>query len=522
MSLIQEFYAGESILITGGTGFIGKILTAKLLRSCRNIGTIYLLVRPKKGKTSQERIEALFENSVFHVLRAECPQFANNVVGLAGDVESSELGLSAADRQRVINEVSIIFHAAASVRFDEEFNKAVSVNVNGVKHIIDIAKSCKNFKVGVCISTAFSNCVRERIDELIYASPISWEDVNQLTEIAERSNWTESVRQKFATAIVGEWPNTYTFTKAIAEGTVAEYAKDMPFAIFRPSIVVATNKEPVPGWVDNMIGIHGILAGMGIGVIRTMQVDGDAVVDLVPADMVCNALLACAWETATTDKSMRTMIRSVRPNFRHFEDIPVYNYVSRPENSITWKRFYNLCNDYSHTKPSYSAIYYNSVALVKSKLVFVILDFFLHLIPALLIDALCRLIGKQPTFHRLYKKINKMFGVVTFFCTREWDFRNHRVQNLWARLDQKDKELFPFSTKVLDWKEYMKILVNGIQKFLLKDKDEDLGKARQRHFILYVIHIAVRLIFVTFVIWITWKVTCGRTIPARVDGTRYE
>lgn len=36
--------------------------------------------------------------------------------------------------------------------------------------------------------------------------------------------------------VLGEWPNTYTFTKAIGESIVAEEAKELPFAIFRPSI----------------------------------------------------------------------------------------------------------------------------------------------------------------------------------------------------------------------------------------------------------------------------------------------
>ena len=61
---IQEFYAGQSIFITGGTGFMGKLLIEKLLRSCPRIGFIYLLVRPKKGKDVHERIEELFDDAV--------------------------------------------------------------------------------------------------------------------------------------------------------------------------------------------------------------------------------------------------------------------------------------------------------------------------------------------------------------------------------------------------------------------------------------------------------------------------
>lgn len=61
---IQSFYNNENILITGGTGFLGKALIEKLLRSCKDINTIYLLIRPKKGKIMHARVEELFDDTV--------------------------------------------------------------------------------------------------------------------------------------------------------------------------------------------------------------------------------------------------------------------------------------------------------------------------------------------------------------------------------------------------------------------------------------------------------------------------
>lgn len=61
---IRKFYDGAEIFITGGSGFIGKVLVEKLLRSCPRIKTIYLLMRPKKGMTTEERIQKMTSSIV--------------------------------------------------------------------------------------------------------------------------------------------------------------------------------------------------------------------------------------------------------------------------------------------------------------------------------------------------------------------------------------------------------------------------------------------------------------------------
>ena len=61
---IQHFFKNSKILITGATGFLGKILIEKLLRCCPDINTLYLLVRMKKGKTVDVRVKELFEDEV--------------------------------------------------------------------------------------------------------------------------------------------------------------------------------------------------------------------------------------------------------------------------------------------------------------------------------------------------------------------------------------------------------------------------------------------------------------------------
>ena len=47
-------------------------------------------------------------------------------------------------------------------------------------------------------------------------------------------------------ALLEKRPNTYTFTKSLAESVLFNSGKDLPIAVFRPSIVGASLREPMP------------------------------------------------------------------------------------------------------------------------------------------------------------------------------------------------------------------------------------------------------------------------------------
>ena len=57
MAGIIQFFEGKNIFVTGASGFLGKVLLEKLLRSCPDVGNIFVLVRPKKGKEPNERVK---------------------------------------------------------------------------------------------------------------------------------------------------------------------------------------------------------------------------------------------------------------------------------------------------------------------------------------------------------------------------------------------------------------------------------------------------------------------------------
>jgi len=61
---MSEFYAGRKILITGVSGFIGKVLMEKALRSLPDSVHLILLVRSKWGKSAEERVRAFTQTPV--------------------------------------------------------------------------------------------------------------------------------------------------------------------------------------------------------------------------------------------------------------------------------------------------------------------------------------------------------------------------------------------------------------------------------------------------------------------------
>lgn len=62
-SPIYKFYENRSVLVTGATGYLGKVLVEKLLRTCP-IKKVYIVLRPKKSKSMDERGQEIFNNVV--------------------------------------------------------------------------------------------------------------------------------------------------------------------------------------------------------------------------------------------------------------------------------------------------------------------------------------------------------------------------------------------------------------------------------------------------------------------------
>lgn len=73
----------------------------------------------------------------------------NKVHPIAGDVSEPNLAISESDRQLLVDTVQIVYHAAATIRFDEALKKAVLLNTRGTKLVLNLAKEMKVLEVNI-------------------------------------------------------------------------------------------------------------------------------------------------------------------------------------------------------------------------------------------------------------------------------------------------------------------------------------------------------------------------------------
>lgn len=84
---------------------------------------------------------------IFGLLREHHPDRLGKVEVINGDLTHGDLGLTEDIRQQLQNEVSIVFHSAATVRFDDSLKKSVGININGTLSVIRLSQNMPKLEV---------------------------------------------------------------------------------------------------------------------------------------------------------------------------------------------------------------------------------------------------------------------------------------------------------------------------------------------------------------------------------------
>ncbi|MEJ7797840.1 MAG: SDR family oxidoreductase [Solirubrobacteraceae bacterium] len=249
--------AGDAILLTGVTGFVGIELLARYLQLTDR--TIYALIRADCDEHARERLRETLLDAFGTV-----QPYLHRVRALAGDITDEGLGLDPEVALQVAGEISEIVHGAASVSFDLALEPARAINVEGTRRMLEFADLCRlqgGLRRFTYISTAYvAGTHRGRFGE---------DDLE--------------VGQRFR--------NCYEQSKYEAELLLRDHAERLAITVVRPSIIVGDRHS---GWTSSFNVLYWPLRALAKGSYPVIPARRRAPVDVVPVDYVADAIVALA------------------------------------------------------------------------------------------------------------------------------------------------------------------------------------------------------------------------------------
>uniref|UniRef100_A0A0E0DCV9 Fatty acyl-CoA reductase n=1 Tax=Oryza meridionalis TaxID=40149 RepID=A0A0E0DCV9_9ORYZ len=313
---IAERFRDKTILITGSTGFLGKLLVEKILRVQPEVRKLYLLVRAPDAIAAEERVlTEVVGNGLFDVLREQYGAgfhsfIKEKIYALPGDVTHENFGLESNDILQLSQKVDIIVNGAATTNFMERYDVALATNTIGVVHLCQFAKQCDNLKMVLHVSTAYvageqAGQIFEKPFQIGTALRLDYQlDIEAELQLVDKikselginsdSKLEKTTMRKLGLerAVHFGWPNTYTLTKAMGEMLLQQLGQDLPVVIVRPSMITSTFQEPMPGWIEQTRTIDAIFVAYNDQTLPCFIFDGSAIFDLIPGDMVISAMMA--------------------------------------------------------------------------------------------------------------------------------------------------------------------------------------------------------------------------------------
>ncbi|EFH51932.1 oxidoreductase, acting on the CH-CH group of donors [Arabidopsis lyrata subsp. lyrata] len=317
-----HFLQNKTILVTGATGFLAKVFVEKILRVQPNVNKLYLVVRASDTDAATKRLRTeAFEKDLFKVLRESLGDenfntlLSEKVVPVAGDIAMDHLGMKDSKlRERMQKEIDIVVNVAATTNFDERYDVGLGINTFGALNVLNFAKKCVKAQLLLHVSTAY---VCGEKPGLLPEKPFVMEEIRnendfqldihrerelmkqRLKELNEQDCSEEDITRAMKElgmerAKLHGWPNTYVFTKSMGEMLLGNYKENLPLVIIRPTMITSTLSEPFPGWIEGLRTVDSVIIAYGKGVLKCFLVDVNSVCDMIPADMVANAMITAA------------------------------------------------------------------------------------------------------------------------------------------------------------------------------------------------------------------------------------
>jgi NAD(P)-dependent dehydrogenase (short-subunit alcohol dehydrogenase family) len=234
-----------SYFVTGATGFIGRHLVDRLLRSRK--GIVHVLVR----KGSQERLAGIGERMGWDMKRVKV---------VTGDLAKPKLGVAPAALKALVGKVKHVFHLAAIYDLEADAESQKVANIEGTRHAMEFA--------GAVGAACF----------------------HHTSSIAAAGLYPGTFREDMFDEAEG-LDDPYFRTKHDSEGLVRKECP-VPFRIYRPAIVVGHSKTGEIDKIDGPYYLFGLikkLRSMLPEWVPVLGIEGGRV-NLVPVDFVVDAM----------------------------------------------------------------------------------------------------------------------------------------------------------------------------------------------------------------------------------------
>ncbi|GAB4859755.1 hypothetical protein Ancab_011233 [Ancistrocladus abbreviatus] len=488
---ILQFLDKKSILVTGGAGFLAKIFVEKVLRSQPNVKKLYLLLRAPDSNSANQRLQnEVIGKDLFKVLKqkmgANFSSFiSEKVTVVAGDITYENLGIKDPNlKEEMLRDIDVIVNLAAIVNFDERYDVSLYLNTFGAKHVLDFAKKCSSLEVLVQVSTAYVSGERAG---LILEEPYHLGDTLNGTPGLDIETEERLVQQKLnelraegasedkikltmkdmgiERARMYGWPTVYVFTKAMGEMILLHYKEDIPLVIVRPTIITSTCKEPFPGWTEGIRTIDSLLVGYGKGRLTFFPSNPKSVVDVIPADMVVNAIIVSMMAHANQRSS----------------EAPIYQVGSSIRNPMTYTLLQEVAHRYFTKHPWINKegkpVIVGKVKVLGSMASFRRYISIYYLLPLkgleLANTAFCQYFrGMYSKLHRKISFVQRLIDIYQpyLFFKGIYDDMNTEKLRIVARESKVvEMDMFYFDPKVINWEDYfMNTHCPGIVKYIFK------------------------------------------------------
>ncbi|XP_037033538.1 putative fatty acyl-CoA reductase CG5065 [Bradysia coprophila] len=472
---MQEFYKGKNIFITGSSGFMGKVLLEKILASFPDVGHVYVLIRGKKNQTFSDRLQKLCSEPIFTKYKRVDAKNLSKIVGIEGHFGDHGLNISEKDRKTLTEQVNIIFHVAATVRFEERLDIPMKSIFIGTKSMLSLANDLKQLSSFVYVSTAYSNSNLLMPDEKVYDMKTDGDTILSLYEHNTKEDVDKIVREKYFDGR----PNTYCFTKAITEQYIQKYYRHLPVTIARPSAVAGALYEPEPGYCDSPGAISFGIIYQGLGVCRYFPFKEAALVDIVPVDIAINSLLIVAREVG-------------------LQAVPVtnvYNVSSTWHWPLTMKQVIDCkLKAFMRSPPATALRPFSRRTTEVSQFEGKLINYFSEMLVAIITDTIAKIRGKNSRVVRLTRFTQSIRDEQADFFKKSWAFPRKNMDDAVARLSERDRELFPAIPIVKCNDEYFYRYWMSLREMVIGEKPDNIDEAHRQQK-----RLAIRLVALPFV-----------------------